>query len=319
VALAEDDGDVIERYWYEPYGSVTFADSAGVERTEDNALNKTLLFQGRRYDPETGFYYYRNRYYSPVLGRFLQRDPAGYQDGMSLYVAGRIIVCTDPYGLQSLVDRWLNRLRGKSEFEFGGKEEFGRDAGKVPKFEWRAPVESTSLPAQVEKAARNLARNAVEDAAPGRNDPLHEVTETIADVVYGAKGRDEIGSLIVPGEEDDRITAAKRGALIAAMIIATLEMTKGTDDGEPRQDKLKPDPDATGAHTVIKRDAQGNITGYETYSPQSNPRNPNQWQSDKRVDLQGKPHFEKSTGQDVPTPHVHEPGGVRPANPDEIP
>ena len=107
MALAEDDGDVIERYWYEPYGSVTFADSAGVERTEDNALNKTLLFQGRRYDPETGFYYYRNRYYSPVLGRFLQRDPAGYQDGMNLYylLMNAPLFNVDPLGLGEREDK----------------------------------------------------------------------------------------------------------------------------------------------------------------------------------------------------------------------
>ena len=42
----------------------------------------------------------------------------------------------------------------------------------------------------------------------------------------------------------------------------------------------------------------------------------------KRVDLQGGSHYNKATGQDVPTPHTHGPnipGGVRPANPSEIP
>jgi len=117
VALAEDDGDVIERYWYEPYGSVTFADSAGVERTEAAALNKTLLFQGRRYDPETGFYYYRNRYYSPVLGRFLQRDPAGYQDGMSLYtfLISNPLYSLDPEGLNELQDQIRDQIGDLNE------------------------------------------------------------------------------------------------------------------------------------------------------------------------------------------------------------
>ncbi|MBI2927016.1 MAG: RHS repeat-associated core domain-containing protein [Verrucomicrobia bacterium] len=32
-------------------------------------------FHGARYDPETGFCYFRNRYYDPQNGRFLQRDP----------------------------------------------------------------------------------------------------------------------------------------------------------------------------------------------------------------------------------------------------
>jgi len=35
------------------------------------------LFQGRRLDEESGLYYFRNRQYDPVHGRFLSRDPAG--------------------------------------------------------------------------------------------------------------------------------------------------------------------------------------------------------------------------------------------------
>lgn len=40
-----------------------------------SALGNPYLFQGARYDVETGFYYLRNRYYDAGTGRFLQRDP----------------------------------------------------------------------------------------------------------------------------------------------------------------------------------------------------------------------------------------------------
>jgi len=80
---------------------------------------------------------------------------------------------------------------------------------------------------------------------------------------------------------------------------------------------------AEGAHTVFRRNpVTGKVTHYETRIPQTNPRNPNPWQVEKRVDVVGDPHFNKVLNQDVPTPHVHDPttpGGVRPALPGELP
>ena len=36
---------------------------------------------------QTGLYYYRARYYDPIMGRFLQTDPKGYYDSMNMYQA----------------------------------------------------------------------------------------------------------------------------------------------------------------------------------------------------------------------------------------
>jgi RHS repeat-associated protein len=65
-----------------------------------------LGFQGQPYDPETGLYYFRNRYYDPELGRFITADPLGYVDGPSLYAfAGNDPVNgRDPLGLCFGVD-----------------------------------------------------------------------------------------------------------------------------------------------------------------------------------------------------------------------
>ena len=59
------------------------------------------MFTSREYDGESGNYYFRTRVYNPKIGRFLQRDPIGYVDGMNLYeyVGGNSINILDPYGL----------------------------------------------------------------------------------------------------------------------------------------------------------------------------------------------------------------------------
>jgi len=69
-------------------------------------LKCQFIFTGRRFDPETSdattqMYFYRARYYSPQLGRFISRDPIDYDGGMNLYeyVGGGAVDNSDPEGL----------------------------------------------------------------------------------------------------------------------------------------------------------------------------------------------------------------------------
>lgn len=79
---------------YRPYG--TGVDSSGT------AIDVPYRWTGREYDPETGFYYNRARYYDPSVGRFMQEDPAGLSggDNQYAYVGGHPLEATDPSGMR---------------------------------------------------------------------------------------------------------------------------------------------------------------------------------------------------------------------------
>jgi len=113
----QDLGHVVERYRYDPYGRVTVLDGEdGVDpdttpggddeewSTDPNNASdydNEIRFCGYRYDPESALYHVRNRMYHATLGRWLQRDPLGYVDGMSLYeyCGSRPVTGSDPWGL----------------------------------------------------------------------------------------------------------------------------------------------------------------------------------------------------------------------------
>ncbi|MCS6861566.1 MAG: RHS repeat-associated core domain-containing protein [Abditibacteriales bacterium] len=76
--------------------------------TPHSAIGNPYLFTGREHDEETGIYFYRAHYYDCEKGRFLQRDPLGYVDGMNLYeyVKGNPINYNDPERRRRFCGAW---------------------------------------------------------------------------------------------------------------------------------------------------------------------------------------------------------------------
>ena len=99
IALTWPSGKVAERYNYDAYGNVTIRAPGGGVRSAPGTDNP-YMFTGRRWDKETGLYYFRARYYDAELGRFLSRDPTGYPDGLNGYAAYYVPNHQDPSGTQ---------------------------------------------------------------------------------------------------------------------------------------------------------------------------------------------------------------------------
>jgi RHS repeat-associated protein len=90
VALTNNAGAVSGSYAYSPYGT---SQGSGSTTTSQQ-------YTGRDNDG-TGLYYYRARYYSPQLGRFVSEDPLGLGGGTNFYAyaGGNPISNIDPSGL----------------------------------------------------------------------------------------------------------------------------------------------------------------------------------------------------------------------------
>ncbi len=93
IALSDNTGARAETYSYSPFG---LPGQAG-------AVGNPYLYNAREYDADTGLYFHRARDFSPYLGRYLQPDPPGVQNGSGLnlycFTENDPVNYLDPFGL----------------------------------------------------------------------------------------------------------------------------------------------------------------------------------------------------------------------------
>lgn len=129
-AITNSAGQLIESYSYDIYGKRTVYNGLGeVINNSKLSIQNYYGFTGRRYDAETGLYYFRARYYNAELGRFISRDPLTFVDGMNMY-AGYFSLygLTDPMGLDLSQDE--NEMQRQRDLFKKIMEEAAKNAEK---------------------------------------------------------------------------------------------------------------------------------------------------------------------------------------------
>jgi RHS repeat-associated protein len=105
TALTNSSGSVIESATYDSFGNAT------------GNLSTRYQFTGREYDKDIGLTYYRARWYSSELGRFVSEDPIGFGGGdvnLFGYVKSQPLKYRDPRGLDDADTEAENRIKPPS-------------------------------------------------------------------------------------------------------------------------------------------------------------------------------------------------------------
>jgi RHS repeat-associated protein len=139
IAVSDDQGDRIgDAYSYSPYGEPD---------PSHNWTGSRFRYTGQIMLPEAQLYHYKARAYDPVLGRFLQTDPVGYEQSLNLYgyADGDPLGRRDPTGscwgemegyCRSFAEGFfgndngvMNELQGTPQYS--GANDLGQLAGKA--------------------------------------------------------------------------------------------------------------------------------------------------------------------------------------------
>lgn len=82
-AVTDDAGNIIESYRYDAWGRVLGVYNGAGQPLTESAVGNRFLWAGKEYSWPTGLYHNHARFYDPITGRFLSKDPSGINGGLN--------------------------------------------------------------------------------------------------------------------------------------------------------------------------------------------------------------------------------------------
>ncbi|MGF1581953.1 MAG: RHS repeat-associated core domain-containing protein [Gemmataceae bacterium] len=128
--MIDNSGVVQNTIVYDGFGNIT---------SESNAsFGDRYKWTGREWDAEAKLQYNRARYYDPALGRWISRDPIGFEAGDSnlyRYVNNQPVMNTDPSGMRGFTvtfNSWVAYLLKDKKYGFAFHTDITAERDQTP-------------------------------------------------------------------------------------------------------------------------------------------------------------------------------------------
>jgi RHS repeat-associated protein len=220
LALANSSGTIVTQYGYDPFGGTT---------TTGTVNSNSSQYTGREND-NNGLYYYRARYYSPSIHRFVSQDPSGFAGGSTnlyAYAGNTPTNLRDPSGQSPCVVGAAAGVIIYNGYQIGREVSAFMNGRKVPNAGWAGAWNIISGSAQAAAAGCAIAdgfggATAGEGVAgTGANDiDIGEREFTHAVDGHTAGGVDSAGNSIFNGDAADVANLIQNSGLGDVDIIA---------------------------------------------------------------------------------------------------